>query len=101
MYVCMYVCVAYCVIISKCVCFLSDRAVGNTLEQMVPFLLGLWVYAVFVSPERAAELGWIYVGCRAFYPALFHFGPWRVLSTTPCYIIIGMFWIGVFREAIA
>ena len=74
-----------------------DRAVGNTLEQMVRFICGLWVYAVFVDTEKATQLGFVYIFCRALYPIAFHLGPWRVLSTTPCYIIIGYFWFGVFK----
>ena len=78
----------------------GDRAVGNTLEQMVPFLGGLWVYAVFVSTDLATQLGWVYVICRAFYPLTFYMGPWRVLSTLPCYVVIGYYWFGAFSAAL-
>lgn len=47
-----------------------DRAVANTHEQMVPFLVSMWMHALFVSPQRAALLGGAYVVCRAIYPSL-------------------------------
>ncbi len=71
-----------------------DRAVVNTHEQMVPFLAALWLHAVFVSPERAAVLGVVYVGLRALYPALLgrslsRTQPKRVFAVTgPCYAIV-------------
>eukprot|EP00240_Pyramimonas_obovata_P010276 CAMPEP_0118930628 /NCGR_PEP_ID=MMETSP1169-20130426/7250_1 /TAXON_ID=36882 /ORGANISM="Pyramimonas obovata, Strain CCMP722" /LENGTH=102 /DNA_ID=CAMNT_0006873011 /DNA_START=60 /DNA_END=365 /DNA_ORIENTATION=- len=36
----------------------ADRTVGNTLEQAVPFLTSLWLYAWFVDAESAMYLGW-------------------------------------------
>ncbi len=48
----------------------ADRAVANTQEQMVPFVTGLWLHAIFVSPARATWLGAAYVVCRALYPFL-------------------------------
>lgn len=75
----------------------ADRAVGNTLEQMIPFLSGLWICAVFVSPSEAANLGWIYVATRAIYPPLFYLnGAWRLIATVPNYIVIGMLWFKVY-----
>lgn len=48
----------------------ADRAVANTHEQMGPFLLSLWLFAIFVSPTIAGYLGAIYVVLRGAYPAL-------------------------------
>jgi hypothetical protein len=48
----------------------ADRTVGNTLEQMGPFLASLWMFAVFVSPREAAWYGGFYVLLRAIYPLL-------------------------------
>jgi hypothetical protein len=48
----------------------ADRAVINTQEQMVPFLVSLWLHAVFVSPSHAAYLGLAYVVLRSLYPVL-------------------------------
>lgn len=75
----------------------ADRAVQNTHEQMAPFLVSMWMYALFVSPERAAALGAAYVALRALYPL--SLGP-RVeqvqsrrvaFVTFPCYALI--FWM--------
>lgn len=48
----------------------ADRAVANTLEQMGPFLVSLWMFAVFVSPQQAGWYGAAYVLLRALYPLL-------------------------------
>lgn len=47
-----------------------DRAVTNTHEQMGPFLVSLWLFAVFASPTHATWLGAIYIVLRAVYPLL-------------------------------
>ena len=47
-----------------------DRAVTNTHEQMGPFLVSLWLFAVFGSPTYATWMGAAYVGLRAVYPVL-------------------------------
>jgi hypothetical protein len=72
----------------------ADRAVANTHEQMVPFLLSMWLHAVFVSVMHATVLGAAYVVLRSMYPALLG----RRLSKTqskrvifvtgPCYAIV-------------
>ena len=72
----------------------ADRAVQNTHEQMVPFLVSMWMYAIFVSPEVAAGLGGAYVALRAVYPFLLgpridQLQPRRVAFVTfPCYGIV-------------
>ena len=48
----------------------ADRAVINTQEQMVPFLVSLWLHALFVSPVVASYLGAAYVILRSLYPVL-------------------------------
>ena len=73
----------------------GDRAVGNTLEQMVPFLSGLWVCAVFVSVQEASWWGWMYVITRAVYPFLFYIspsGPYKLASTIPGYVAVAVLW---------
>ena len=47
-----------------------DRVVANTHEQQGPFLVSLWLFALFVSPAYATGLGAAYVGLRAVYPFL-------------------------------
>ena len=72
----------------------ADRAVGNTHEQMVPFLVTLWLTALFVSTTFATVAGSLYVLLRAGYPLLLgkrvsRMQPKRVyLVTVPCYLII-------------
>ncbi len=42
----------------------------NTLEQMGPFLVSLWLFAVFVSARWAGTLGFVYTFFRSLYPVL-------------------------------
>mmetsp|Transcript_25223 Transcript_25223/g.42257 ORF Transcript_25223/g.42257 Transcript_25223/m.42257 type:complete len:155 (+) Transcript_25223:131-595(+) len=66
-----------------------DRAVGNTLEQMLPFLVSLWLCAWLGDAELATTLGWYYVAFRVVYPACWWFGrPYLFLSTIPNYLCI-------------
>jgi len=46
----------------------ADRYVGNMLEHMPPFLLLLWLNAIFVGPRIAAVAGAVYVAARLLYP---------------------------------
>lgn len=70
-----------------------DRTVGNTMEQAIPFLLGLWMSAVFSSPHIAAKFGWMYIASRLIYPFCFYGGlPWLFMSTVPGYLFIFMLW---------
>jgi hypothetical protein len=72
----------------------ADRAVANTQEQLLPFLVALWLHAIFVSPAHATGLGAAWVLLRASYPLLLG----RELAGTqskrvffvtgPCYLII-------------
>ena len=48
----------------------ADRAVTNTHEQMGPFLVSLWLFAVFSSPTYATWLGATYIVLRVIYPIL-------------------------------
>ncbi len=72
----------------------ADRAVANTHEQMVPFLVALWLYAIFVSPYYATWLGAAYVVLRGFYPFLLGKRVSKMQSkrvafvTIPCYGIV-------------
>jgi hypothetical protein len=76
-----------------------DRAVINTHEQMGPFLVSLWMHAVFVSPSTAAALGAVYVALRAIYPfllgkSLSKTQSKRVFAVTgPAYLII-LYFVG-------
>ena len=72
----------------------ADRAVANTHEQMGPFLVSLWLCALFASPTYATWLGAAYVGLRAVYPLLLGGRVSKVQSkrvafvTFPCYAIV-------------
>ena len=72
----------------------ADRAVANTQEQMVPFLLSMWLHAVFVSPTHATWLGLLYVVLRSLYPVLLGARLSKTQSkrvflvTGPCYAIV-------------
>jgi len=46
----------------------ADRYVGNMLEHMAPFLLLLWLNAIFVGPRMASVAGVVYVAARLLYP---------------------------------
>ncbi len=71
-----------------------DRVVANTHEQMGPFLVSLWLFAIFASPTYATWLGAAYVGLRAVYPVLLGKQVSKVQSkrvafvTVPCYAIV-------------
>ena len=69
----------------------ADRAVGNTLEQAIPFLVASWLHAVFVPAGAAlsAKLAYMYILSRFIYPLCFYCGhPYLLLSTVPGYLII-------------
>jgi MAPEG family len=72
----------------------ADRAVANTQEQMVPFLVSLWLFAIFASPANATWLGAVYVALRTAYPFLLGERVSKVQSkrvafvTFPCYAIV-------------
>ncbi len=48
----------------------ADRVQLNTLEHMGPFLVLLWLNAIYVSPFSATVAGGVYVAARALYPFL-------------------------------
>lgn len=72
----------------------ADRAVINTQEQMLPFLFGLWLHAVFASVGTATMAGAAYIILRAFYPILLGKQVSKIQSkrvylvTLPCYLIV-------------
>lgn len=71
-----------------------DRAVSNTHEQMGPFVVSLWLFAIFASPTFATWLGAAYVALRSAYPFLLGRRIAKVQSkrvvfvTFPCYAIV-------------
>lgn len=71
-----------------------DRAVINTQEQMVPFIMALWLYSIFVSPVVGTWLGGVYVALRTLYPFFLGQKVSKLQSkrvafvTFPCYFIV-------------
>lgn len=72
----------------------ADRSVSNTQEQMIPFLVSLWLCALFSSPVVATWSGTTYIGLRLFYPFLIGRKITRLISpkvffvTFPSYLVI-------------
>ena len=66
----------------------ADRAVANTHEQQGPFIAGLWLYAIFVDPQRATTLGTIYVVFRAAYPFLLRGSDGRLSKLNPKLVLV-------------
>jgi len=70
---------------------IADRGVMNTLEQMMPFFVLVWLNALFVNPRTAAALAWIFSACRFFYPITYGmFGEMNSaveLVQWPCYVV--------------
>ena len=62
----------------------ADRAAGNYMEQLVPFLLSLYGHAVFVSSSRAAAFGWAWIFFRSYYGFTF-VKRMALISTLPAY----------------
>ena len=67
----------------------ADRAVGNMMEQSIPFLFALWMHAMVVDPVSAANLGFLWLAIRSFYPLVFGRGAFLFLVTVPNYVIVG------------
>jgi uncharacterized membrane protein YecN with MAPEG domain len=55
------------------------RVHGNTLEQLVPFLVALWMCAIFWAPLPAAILGVVWLFGRAIYAFGYYSAPSRRL----------------------
>jgi len=72
----------------------ADRIQLNMLEHMPPFLVLLWLVAVFVSPTRATIAGGVYVAARTLYPLLMGNRLGRgirsvvLVSTVPGYLVL-------------
>ena len=83
-----------------------DRVVANTQEQMMPFLVSLWLHAVFVNPDRAGYLGYLYLLARLSYrflmPAsLQNIQPKYVyVATGPSYAVVAYLTLSTFRKAL-
>lgn len=66
----------------------ANRAAGNLLEQMIPFLVSLFGYATFVSSGGAAKIGWAWLFFRSYYLVAYKTGGMMFLSTMPAYCCV-------------
>lgn len=69
------------------------RAHQNTLEHLVLFLPGLWLFAYVVGPVWAAAIGLIWPFMRIGYALGYHKAPekrlrWLYVSMPPIYIFV-------------
>lgn len=79
----------------------GNRVVGNTLEQMPAFLMGLWLTAVTTTDGHASLCGWIYLIFRASYGYFYNTNPNLVLlATFPNYITVTYLWITIARACL-
>lgn len=75
----------------------ADRTQLNVLEHMGPFLVLLWLNAVFVSPMSATVGGGVYVAARLLYPFVMGRKTGRsapaliMASTVPGYLVLVWF----------
>lgn len=53
----------------------GNRIFMNMQEQAPLFLASLWAFAIVLTPDRAAMLGWTYLGLRALYAPI-----WMILG---------------------
>lgn len=72
----------------------ADRIQLNMLEHMPPFLVLLWLNAIFIGPGGATLAGAIYVAARALYPLLIGGRLGRgirstvLIATVPGYLVL-------------
>ncbi|KAL3805878.1 hypothetical protein HJC23_007839 [Cyclotella cryptica] len=66
-----------------------NRTVANYSEQIVPFLVSLFLCATFASVGKASKYGWMWVFFRSYYPVVFQKPfPSLFLSTMPAYVCV-------------
>ncbi len=82
---------------------LSQRFGGNMLEQAPAFLTSIWLYALLVDSASAVPLGYLYLVCRMMYPIAYAIpGEFTVcveFATTPGYMVIGLYMLGIWTKA--
>lgn len=69
------------------------------LEQMPPFLISLWLHALFVDAEMAGYLGFLYTFTRCFYYVLYNSKLLVPIVTGPNYAIIAYLIVSVLIKA--
>jgi len=77
----------------------ADRTVVNALEQAFPFLLTMWLHALFVNPRTSVVLGSMYVVFRYLYTIFWGmFGVFNTLielSTQQNYVVVIYFAVAI------
>lgn len=69
----------------------ANRTVVNYSEQIVPFLVSLYLCSTFVSVGKTAKYGWMWLFFRSYYPWVFQKPfPALFLSTLPAYACVWM-----------
>jgi glutathione S-transferase len=76
------------------------RTQANTLEQLVPFLASLWLFAIYLSPGWAALLGAVWVAGRILYIVAYFRDPAKrgagfVIAAATCITLLAGSLIGV------
>jgi hypothetical protein len=67
----------------------ANRCAGNYGEQLIPFLISLYLHSLFVSVEVATKCGWCWLMFRSYYSWAFKMPfPGLFLSTMPAYFCI-------------
>jgi len=83
---------------------IASRFSGNMMEQSLPFLLGLWMYTLFVDYNQAKWLGITYLVARGLYPLMYivngKFTHWFEFLTQPGYGVVGVLLLGSFIQAV-
>ena len=68
---------------------IANRTVVNYSEQIVPFLVSLFLCATFASVGKASTYGWMWLFFRSYYPLAFRRPfPSLFLSTLPAYVCV-------------
>ncbi len=70
-----------------------NRVHYNTLEQLIIFLPGLWLFGLYIGYSWAAGIGLIYIVGRAIYAFAYVKDPasrgiGMLLSVLPCWVLI-------------
>eukprot|EP00956_Cyclotella_meneghiniana_P009563 scaffold13204_cov66-Cyclotella_meneghiniana.AAC.2 len=66
----------------------ANRLAGNYNEQLLPFLISLYMYATYASVRGAVHFGWAWLFFRCYYGQAYRRGVMLFLSTLPAYCCI-------------
>ena len=67
----------------------ANRAAMNLIEQMIPFLFGLYAYATWCNVLVAVKIGWSWIFFRSYYSIVFSMPfPALFALTIPAYFCV-------------